>query len=113
MGNCCSQDLSPAELEAISRNEALTSLQQQDAAKDARDVKLLLLGTGDSGKSTIFKQMQVLHSAGFTREQREQFRAVVRQNVVQALFSLVTAVRKLQLQYASQVRISLTLSSCR
>jgi hypothetical protein len=41
--------------------------------------------------------MQVLYGGGgFSRAQRDQFRVVVRQNIVQALFSLVQAVRRFQ-----------------
>lgn len=31
-------------------------------------VKILLLGTGESGKTTIIKQMKILHINGFTEE---------------------------------------------
>jgi len=36
------------------------------------DIKLLLLGTGESGKSTIMKQMKVIHQEGFTQDEREE-----------------------------------------
>jgi hypothetical protein len=30
-------------------------------------------GAGESGKSTIFKQMQIIHKGGYTKEDRMQF----------------------------------------
>jgi len=43
---------------------------EQNEIKD--DIKLLLLGTGESGKSTIMKQMKVIHDTGFTQDEREE-----------------------------------------
>lgn len=42
----------------------------KDMAKGVRDttVKILLLGTAESGKTTIIKQMRILHINGFTDE---------------------------------------------
>lgn len=40
-------------------------------------------GTGESGKSTIFKQMQILYQEGFSDFEKSTFRHVVRRNVVE------------------------------
>lgn len=44
--------------------------------------KLLLLGAGDSGKSTLFKQMTLLYGKGFSQEEREQLTQTVYGNVI-------------------------------
>lgn len=50
--------------------------------------KLLLLGAGWSGKSTIYKQMKVTYGAGFTEEERKALRWTIYQNVTQAMKTL-------------------------
>jgi len=52
-------------------------------------VKLLLLGTGESGKSTIFKQMRILHGAPPTPEEIAFYTSVVRANCVAFMGELV------------------------
>ncbi|KAJ6166579.1 G protein alpha subunit helical insertion [Penicillium chermesinum] len=47
-----------------------------------RTIKILLLGAGESGKSTIIKQMRIIHSRGFPNEERYQTRAVIYSNIV-------------------------------
>lgn len=39
-------------------------------------------GAGESGKSTIIKQMRIIHSRGFPEEERHQTRAVIYSNIV-------------------------------
>jgi GTPase SAR1 family protein len=61
-----------------------------DGAKKAeREIKVLLLGAGESGKSTIFKQMKIIHHEGFNQEEREQFRDTIYGNILKAMKSLV------------------------
>jgi len=47
-----------------------------------KQVKILLLGPGESGKSTIFKQMKILYGGNFTQDELEQNRPVVFSNVL-------------------------------
>ena len=48
-------------------------------------VKLLLLGAGESGKSTFLKQMRILHGEGYGKEDLLKFRPVVYSNIVKGM----------------------------
>jgi guanine nucleotide-binding protein subunit alpha len=57
--------------------------------------KLLLLGPGESGKSTIFKQVKILYDGGFkTAAEREPFKATIHANIVEGIKKLVAAAEK-------------------
>uniref|UniRef100_A0A671FR70 Uncharacterized protein n=1 Tax=Rhinolophus ferrumequinum TaxID=59479 RepID=A0A671FR70_RHIFE len=55
--------LSAEERAALERSKAIEKNLKEDGISAAKDVKLLLLGAGESGKSTIVKQMKYLLSA--------------------------------------------------
>lgn len=63
---------------------------KEDAENTNRTVKLLLLGAGESGKSTILKQMRIIHDVGYTTEERKVFRAVVYGNIISVKFRILT-----------------------
>ncbi|KYR00208.1 G-protein subunit alpha 9 [Tieghemostelium lacteum] len=50
-----------------------------------REMKLLLLGTGDSGKSTIAKQMRYIHTTGFNEDEISNFKDILQQNVLSCI----------------------------
>jgi hypothetical protein len=52
---------------------------------------LLLLGTGESGKSTILKQMRIIHGAGFEAKEREGFKCLVCRNILRSTKALLDA----------------------
>ena len=47
-----------------------------------RLVKILLLGAGESGKSTFLKQMRIIHGEDFDQQAREDFRGTIYSNVI-------------------------------
>lgn len=67
MGICGSSDLTPEEQERLkaekARNKALDARMRGERDSDQRLNKLLLLGAGESGKSTLFKQMVMIYAS--------------------------------------------------
>jgi len=58
-------------------------------------VKLLLLGAGESGKSTIFKQMRVLFGAPLTEDEKQQITPVVYNNTIVSMKILLNETNNL------------------
>jgi len=71
-----------------------------DRARQAEElkVKLLLLGAGESGKSTIFKQMRILHGEPRTEDDQRMYGVVIRSNVITAMRKLCGLLRTLELE---------------
>ncbi|XJO71200.1 hypothetical protein BDV3_000755 [Batrachochytrium dendrobatidis] len=55
------------------------------------DPKILLLGSGDSGKSTFVKQLRILHGGGYFEDERKSFRPIILENIRDAIVTLITA----------------------
>jgi GTPase SAR1 family protein len=63
-----------------------------------RTIKLLLLGAGDSGKSTIAKQMKIIHLDGFSDEERLGYKATIANNILTAMRILIHQANKFEYQ---------------
>jgi len=48
-------------------------------------IKMLILGSGDSGKSTFVKQMKVLHKDGFSTSEIAKFQGVLQENCLTSM----------------------------
>ncbi|KAJ3443520.1 guanine nucleotide-binding protein g(o) subunit alpha [Anaeramoeba flamelloides] len=57
-------------------------------------VKILILGAGDSGKSTFLKQVQILYKNGFTNDDKSLFASSIRQNILEHMTELVQGVER-------------------
>ncbi|GFO11397.1 guanine nucleotide-binding protein g(s) subunit alpha [Plakobranchus ocellatus] len=79
------------------RDKELTKLLNKHHKEDMKRLKLLLLGTGESGKSTITKQMKIIHINGYSFAERlEKIKDIIR-NVRESLLSMVGAMHQLNI----------------
>lgn len=76
-------------------NDAIEQGLQLSKSHEKNQVKLLLLGTGESGKSTVLKQMKLLHKGGFTHQERVMYAHVIWVDVLQLMKVLIVSARKL------------------
>merc|ERR1712137_616812 len=88
MGGCL-EKLSPEDKELAKKNRAIENFLKNERRNMEDDVKLLLLGTGGSGKSTIAKQMKIIHLSGFPENERIGFKNIIYHNVVRAMATLI------------------------
>ena len=69
-----------------SSNSSKTGTNESSARET---IKLLFLGAGESGKSTLFKQLRILYGTPFTVEEEEFYAIVIRSNAVVAMRKLL------------------------
>jgi len=89
--------------------EIMKYLKDERKAQDST-IKILLLGTGESGKTTIAKQMKILYIKGFDQRERELFRVVIHANIVSAIKCLVAATIEFKIQVQQQALIEKVVS---
>ncbi|SAL99838.1 hypothetical protein [Absidia glauca] len=99
--SACTEHLHSEEIDQALRSEK---------NKAQHEAKLLLLGAGESGKSTLLKQIRILYTGGFTSEERQAFREIVVKNLLHSMVTLVEAVELLNLggQFDSTVDVDLS-----
>ncbi|XP_072760529.1 guanine nucleotide-binding protein G(q) subunit alpha isoform X7 [Anoplolepis gracilipes] len=99
---CC---LSEEAKEQKRINQEIERQLRRDKRDARRELKLLLLGTGESGKSTFIKQMRIIHGSGYSDEDKRGFIKLVYQNIFMAMQSMIRAMDLLRIQYGVSANI--------
>ncbi|XP_059486794.1 guanine nucleotide-binding protein G(q) subunit alpha isoform X2 [Neocloeon triangulifer] len=99
---CC---LSEEAQEQKRINQEIERQLRRDKREARKELKLLLLGTGESGKSTFIKQMRIIHGAGYSDEDKKGFIKLVYQNIFMAMQSMIRAMDMLKIQYGDSRNI--------
>jgi GTPase SAR1 family protein len=59
-----------------------------------RDVKILTLGAGECGKSTIWRQLKLVYCGGFDADERASMKSVIKINVISDVQTLIDALKR-------------------
>lgn len=61
-----------------------------------------LTGAGESGKSTILKQMKILHANGFSIDERREVRPIIFSNLIVAFKIIIDEMSTLEIGFQNQ-----------
>ena len=70
----------------------------------SKNYKLLLLGAGGGGKSTILKQMRIIHGTGYSPAERMAYRNVIHLNAIEGLNAILKSMKNLKLSFGEGIR---------
>ncbi|XP_045480959.1 guanine nucleotide-binding protein subunit alpha homolog [Harmonia axyridis] len=105
--SCCLRfKFSPEEIEQRHESQEIDKMLEKDKQTLKRQVKLFLLGAGESGKSTFLKQMRIIHGMKFDHEYLKEFQQVIYENVVRGMQSSVDARAKLDIPWGDPTNSS-------
>ncbi|XP_048844641.1 guanine nucleotide-binding protein subunit alpha-14 [Brienomyrus brachyistius] len=103
MAGCCC--LSAEQRECRRINQEIERQLNRDKKDSRRELKLLLLGTGESGKSTFIKQMKIIHGSGYSEEDKMGFAKLVYQNIFTSMQAMIRAMDTLNIKYANDQNV--------
>ncbi|XP_012942864.1 guanine nucleotide-binding protein G(i) subunit alpha [Aplysia californica] len=71
------------------RSKTIDDGLEAERLRQARTVRVLMLGLQGAGKSTLAKQVRMIHEKGFPDKEKALYREIVRQNVVSAVLGVL------------------------
>jgi len=87
--------------EANQRNDVIESQLKKDKMALRNEIKMLLLGAGESGKSTILKQMKLIHQGSYSEDERESYKEIIYSNTVQSMHVILDAMEMMGISLAN------------
>jgi GTPase SAR1 family protein len=94
--------MSPEEREQFRISREIQRMIDQDKKQQDKELKLLLLGTGESGKSTFIKQMKIIHGNGYSKDELVNYKGLVCSNIFTAMQSLLSGMSALQISFQGE-----------
>ncbi|KAF7344234.1 G-protein alpha subunit [Mycena venus] len=73
--------------EAKARNDEIDKQLKRDRMMAKNEIKMLLLGAGESGKSTVLKQMKLIYIDGYNAQERDAYKEIVYSNTILSMRS--------------------------
>jgi len=84
---CAIQPIQNAPEDKISQE--IDKKHKDEYKKISKESRILLLGTGEAGKTTVMKQIQIVHDNGYTEEQKIEFKSIINKQVIKNMKILI------------------------
>jgi guanine nucleotide-binding protein subunit alpha len=65
----------------------------------------IVIGAGESGKSTVLKQMRLIHTKGFQTAERKQWKVTIFNNLLHAIQVIFGAMEEQEVDFAHEGNI--------
>ena len=62
-------------------------------------------GAGESGKSTVLKQMRLIHAGGFNKQERKNWRSVIFNNLINAFQIILGAMEEQRTDFEDEENV--------
>nr|UYO72601.1 heterotrimeric G protein alpha subunit [Flammulina filiformis] len=98
----CCQSSASEDPQAKARNDEIESQLKKDKMMAKNEIKMLLLGAGESGKSTVLKQMKLIHHGGYNDQERDSYKEIIFSNTIQSMRAILEAMPQLDLSLSPQ-----------
>ncbi|XP_043078682.1 guanine nucleotide binding protein (G protein) alpha v1 isoform X1 [Puntigrus tetrazona] len=85
MGLCLGSEVTEEGKKAKIHSSQIDRDLYEYAKTEMNVVKILMLGAAESGKSTLVKQMKIIHSHGFTKQELASFKPAVLDNLLTSM----------------------------
>ena len=89
MGGACTKSTVYQPVERTTETESIDRQLDEAKAREELHFKILCLGAGESGKSTVIKQLTFIHKQQLTPEERLSYVKVLQNNTVQCMITLI------------------------
>ncbi|KAF7658655.1 hypothetical protein LDENG_00009680 [Lucifuga dentata] len=101
MGLCLGAEITEEEKKAKIHSAKIDRELYESAKREMNVVKILLLGAAESGKSTLVKQMKIIHSNGFTKQELTSFKPAVLDNLLTSMKFVLHGMGALRINLAN------------
>lgn len=97
--NGCSCLVSPEERSQARQNKIIDRELSIAKRRLRTTQKIVLLGAGESGKSTFLKQIQIIHGSGFDEKAKIEYRTQIYENIINGLSGLANGKNDLKIAW--------------
>ncbi|XP_049925665.1 guanine nucleotide-binding protein G(o) subunit alpha-like [Epinephelus moara] len=102
LGMCLHQDITEEGKKAKLQSSKIEQDLCEQAKTETNVVKILMLGAAESGKSTLIKQIKIIHSHGFSKQELSSFKPAVLDNLLTSMKFVLRGMGMLRINLANK-----------